>query len=327
MKNCFLSDPIQGIQLLESDYLATWFKIAVTASLLLSSAYLWEILKSLFLQIYYFLNHRHSWFNHGSTVDDPDPESQPLIARQIRRAGSGRGLLKESYNSIFKGGSRFYGSHAIAISIILFVIFVAFVGEVVADVFSEKIATDKAALLASDHCGLFEFDDTKAGDEDAARADVYLYGREKRAGEYAQSCYGPGEIPELMRCNSFYNSSITFDRPKHEQICPFKDPTICAGGYSPGSGVTFDTGIVDASILGINFEPSHKFRRKTTCAPLNMDNPHVKRWQNRQTNTTGYHYYYGGIYDQYNHSRLITPYTLSTSGNPFHWLAPGYWIK
>ena len=131
----------------------------------------------------------------------------------------------------------------------------------------KKIDKKKMHVFEEIDCGLFEFDDAKAGDEDAARADVYLYGREKRAGEYAQSCYDPGEMPELMRCNSFYNSSITFDRPKHEQICPFKDPTICAGGYSPGSGVTFDIGIVDASILGIDFEPSHKFRRKPPVRP------------------------------------------------------------
>ncbi|OCL08785.1 hypothetical protein AOQ84DRAFT_406004 [Glonium stellatum] len=315
------------VQFLESNYWATWPKFAVTASLLLSSIYLWEIWKSLLLQIHCFLNRKHSWFNQTNTVDDPDSESQPLVARQIRRARGGRDLLKESFNSFFESGQRIYGSHAIITIVVLFTLFGAFVVEVLAGMFSERIATDKAAILASSHCGLYEFDDTRAGDEEAARADVYLYGREKRAGEYAQSCYGPSDTPQLMRCDSFYNSSIGFDRPEHDRICPFKDPNICASGYSPGSGVTFDTGLVDSSILGVNFKPTHKFRRRTTCSPLNMDHPHIKRWHNRRTNTTGYHYYYGGIYDQYNHSRLITPYTLDTSGDSFNWLAPGYWVN
>lgn len=99
--------------------------------------------------------------------------------------------------------------------------------------------------------------------------------------------------------------------------CPFVSPELCFDGLY--SAITFDTGLVDASIIGINAPHTHKIRRRTSCSPLNMSEPYTK---GSEPDTNGmYRYYYGskdGGRDDY---------TFQTSGHPFDWLVPVYSVK
>lgn len=114
----------------------------------------------------------------------------------------------------------------------------------------------------------------------------------------------------------FYNQSIAFST-KIGQRCPFESKELCFDGLY--SAVTFDTTPVDASIIGINAPLTHKFRRKTTCSPLNMSEPYITR-SDRPTNDT-YLYNYGPK------NRGSTNHTFQTRGHPFDWLVPAYSVK
>lgn len=117
-----------------------------------------------------------------------------------------------------------------------------------------------------------------------------------------------------MRCNqcpaiSFYQPNINFNS-SYTYFCPFEDSDLCVKG---APAVTFDTGLVEASSLGINAAPEdiYKFRRSSTCVPLNVDFPYVKTRD--RNGTTVFDYYYGQISDD-DYSREAT---LTSLGSPF----------
>lgn len=87
--------------------------------------------------------------------------------------------------------------------------------------------------------------------------------------------------------------------------------------------VTFDTGLIDASVLGINAkeDDTYKFRRSSTCAPVSIDYPYV---QSKEMNgTMVYEYYYGAIDDDADSSAA----TFSSIGNPFNMPLPVYNVE
>ena len=201
----------------------------------------------------------------------------------------------------------------ILVVVVLTIFFGLFIGYVVASTFSAKIASDRAGLASSQYCGIWQFDD-KAGDEAADRDDLYNYQKEARASQYARTCYNAPNPDDPFTCRIFYNQSIEFDT-KTDQPCPFASSELCSGGLY--SAVSFDTGLIDASVIGINAPVTHKFRRTTSCSPLNMSKPYIV--SSEGTNNTDYHYYYG--------SKDDIEYTFNTSGLPFEWLVPVYSVK
>jgi hypothetical protein len=239
------------------------------------------------------------------------------------RSRSGRETVDNLFKDAFQKSSSLSGPSAAATVLILTVTLGAVVALIIASVFSAKIAPDGAAISSSTHCGLWEFDDG-AGDEAAARAYLHDYEKEARAGDYAQNCYGSQDPTDSMRCNFLYYPKIEFSN-KSLDTCPFKSFDLCAGGKY--SAVTFDTGLIDASQIGINFKITHKFRRKTTCSPLNIDSPYVRNESSHNSNDTNYYYYYGSIKDDIIDQPRSTNYTYRTSGNPFDWYAPGYSVR
>jgi len=81
--------------------------------------------------------------------------------------------------------------------------------------------------------------------------------------------------------------------------------------------LTFDTGFVDANSIGINDPYGYKFRRSTTCTPLNTEHPYV---HNETANgTAAFTYYYGETGNK--------SYTYHSTGDPFNWLSPNYHIR
>ena len=198
--------------------------------------------------------------------------------------------------------------------VILTVLFGLFVAQAIAGVFSAKIASDKAGLSTSKYCGIWQFNED-AGGESADRDDWYNYQKEARASQYARTCYNALDPTEPFSCRIFYNQSIAYTTKTH-QPCPFASSELCHDGLY--SAVSFDTGYVDASVIGINSPKTHKFRRTTSCSPLNMSEPYVLR-SSPGTNSTAYQYYYG--------PKDSTNYTFNTSGQPFDWLVPVYSVK
>jgi hypothetical protein len=254
-------------------------------------------------------------------VEDAQYQHDPLEI--LGRSRSGRETVWNFLKDALQKGADFSGSHATIMVLIGTALFGALVAQTVANVFSADIATNRAALSSSTNCGIWEFD-INAGDEAASRADIRDYQKEARAGEYARSCYDPPNVTDSMRCDFFYYPSIAFTSKSLDK-CPFGSYDVCLGGLY--SAVTFDTGLVDASQIGINFETTHKFRRKTTCSPLNMNYPYVRNKTSHDSNDVTYYYYYGSTYDDTTEPPTNKDYTYKTSGNPFNWLAPVYSIK
>lgn len=243
------------------------------------------------------------------------------LERQSQRDYDAVGILESArdsqetiwrYVKVFIRGSKKQikspSTPAIVITTVLFGLFVA---QSVAGVFSAKIASDKSGLSSSTYCGIWQFD-PKSGGEAADRADMKNYHDEARASQYARSCYGSPEPTSTLSCRVFYNQSIAFSTSTRQK-CSFSSVELCLGDLH--SATTFDTGLIDASVIGINAAQTHKFRRVTTCSPLNMSEPYVRK-RRQDANDTVYQYYYG--------AKENTDYTFRTFGYPFEWLVPVY---
>jgi hypothetical protein len=256
-------------------------------------------------------------------VEDAQHRDEESPLDILKRSQSGRETIGNFIKYALQKGAGFSGSHALLMIMIGTIILAGFVAQTIANVFSADVATDRAAISSSTNCGIWAFDEN-AGDEAAARADLRDYQKEARAGEYARNCYDSQNATDSIRCDFFYHSSIAFTSKSLDK-CPFGSYELCLGGLY--SAVTFDTGLVDASQIGINFESTHKFRRKTTCSPLNMDYSYVRNESSRNSDDATYYYYYGSIYDDTTVPPTTTNYTYKTSGHPFDWLAPVYSVE
>ena len=188
-----------------------------------------------------------------------------------------------------------------------------FIVQSTAGYFTAGVATDKVGLVNSEQCGIWQFDEN-AGHDLADLNDLYNYEKEARASQYAQHCYGSKQVTSPFSCQLFYNQSIKYDTMK-DYRCPFDSPEMCLNGLY--SAVNFDTGLVDASVIGVNAHPTHKFRRRTTCSPLNMSKTYIQKAQD--ANKTAFQYYYG--------PKRGSDSTYETSGRPFDWLVPVYAVK
>jgi len=174
------------------------------------------------------------------------------------------------------------------------------------------------ALWHSDLCGIWEFPSDSTSDEAATRSDVVLRLKEARAGEYAKYCYEPlsSNQPLPVYCNFFAQKNISFEE-SHPWECPFPNKTACIGSQA----VTFDTGKLDASYLGINMENPYQFRRNATCVPLNVNEPYVQSEDHNGTQV--FKYYYG----KWNDADDDTEPLFDTTGDPFGWNVPTYDVR
>lgn len=215
---------------------------------------------------------------------------------------------------LLRGGAKQAKSPSTIMIVINTVLFGLFVAQAIAGVFSAKIASDRAGLSSSQHCGIWQFNEN-AGGEAADRDDLNNYQKETRASQYARTCYNSPDPTGPFSCRVFYNQSIAYNTKTH-QLCPFASSELCHDGLY--SAISFDTGYIDASVIGINSPTAHKFRRTSSCSPLNLSEPYVLP-SSPGTNGTAYNYYYG--------PKDNTNYTFNTSGRPFEWLVPVYSVK
>ena len=234
-------------------------------------------------------------------------------ADTLNESSDSREFAWKFVESLLHGGAKQFDAPSTIMIVICTVLFGLFVAQAVAGVFSAKIASDKAGLSSSQHCGIWQFNED-AGGEAADRDDWNNYHKEARASQYARTCYNSVDPTEPFSCRIFYNQSIAYTTKTH-QPCPFASSKLCHDGLY--SAVSFDTGYVDASTIGINSPNTYKFRRKTSCSPLNMSDPFIL--SSHDGNSTAYRYYYG--------SKDDAEYTFNTSGQPFEWLVPVYSVK
>jgi len=185
---------------------------------------------------------------------------------------------------------------------------------------SALVMDDSTALWSSEHCGVYDYDESN-GESGQARNDIDNLNKEAKAGDYAKSCYSPYgpytpfDVSYPMRCDTFYRPSIKF-KNKTTPHCGHFPGSIC----KPGTlSITFDTGITDSSELGLNVKTPYKFRREATCSVLNLDN-HVEKVV-EGNGTTKYYYNYGRKYAP------ATNHTFYTIGTPFDAPASGYSVK
>ena len=236
------------------------------------------------------------------------------LADTLEDAQDSREVTWKFIESLRRGGAEQAKPPSTMMTVIITVLFGLFIAQAVAGVFSAKIASDRAGLSSSQSCGIWQFNEN-AGGEAADRDDLNNYQKEARASQYARTCYNSPNPTDPFSCGIFYNQSIAYTTRTH-QPCPFASVELCHDGLY--SAISFDTGHVDASVIGINSPATYKFRRTTSCSPLNMSEPYVLR-SSPDIEGTAYDYYYGRKDD--------TSYTFNTSGRPFEWLVPVYSVK
>ena len=257
--------------------------------------------------------------NHNGDIESSTQSRRTDTERRktvsiLKNSENSRETVSRFVGYLLHRGAEQVESPSITMVVVTTVLFGLFVAQAIAGVFSAKIASDRIGLSSSEYCGIWQFDDN-AGTEAADRDDSNNYRKEARAGQYASNCYNSPDSASTLSCKIFYNQSIAYTTKTH-QLCPFASSELCLDGLY--SAVTFDTGFVEASVIGINSPLSHKFRRSTTCSPLNMSEPYVKG-PTQDANDTTYRYYYG--------PKDTVDYTFQTFGHPFEWLIPVYSVK
>ena len=237
-------------------------------------------------------------------------EKNNIIVETLQHSESSRDFVWRCMKLVGRGDKRWFG----VIFLAIFVLITVFVAWTVVGILSANIASDSTGLSSSKHCGIWQFDDN-AGDDAGYRNDLCNRQKEEQASQYAQNCYSNPDVANTLSCKIFYNQSIGFET-KTQQTCPFPSAELCYNGLY--SAISFDTGPVDASVIGINHKPTYKFRRRTSCSPLNTSQPYVSR-HSEDPEDHMYYYNYGSLDD--------TDFTFNTSGRPFDWLVPVYSAK
>jgi hypothetical protein len=204
-----------------------------------------------------------------------------------------------------------------SLSLVLIAVFIAYS---VAGSFSTTIPVESSGLSASKHCGSWSLR-KDAGKEAEDDDDLLQAQKEMRAAQYGRDCYGRRSITSPDRCAFFESQTISYN-VQIGQECPFRDKHFCAGGGY--TAARFTTGLVDASVLGINTDKPPKFNRTTICVPLYLDQGFVKEIPpGHHNHDYQYEYHLGPVSDSEYHSN----YTFRTFGDPFKWDVPAYSVR
>jgi len=278
--------------------------------------------------------------NHADTLETRDDaesgQTRALVLYQRRSLASNNGGSSVSNNggssASNNGGSSASNSLAspaqsvkesargwksMSLSLVLIAISLAYL---VAGSFSTTMPVELLGLSASKHCGSWSLR-KDAGKEAEDDDDLLQAQKEMRAGQYGRDCYGHRSVTSPDRCAFFESQTISYN-VQIGQECPFKDKNFCAGGGY--TAARFTTGLVDASVLGINTGKPPKFNRTTICVPLYLDQGFVKEIPpGPHYHDYQYEYYLGPVNDSDYHSN----YTFRMFGDPFKWDVPAYSVR
>lgn len=190
--------------------------------------------------------------------------------------------------------------------------------------FSTTVPVDESALSAARTCGMWSLRDN-IGRESESRDDLFQAQKEARAGQYGKECYVDASVLSPDHCNFFDTQSI----PSHvhfNQKCPFQDSSFCTGNYTAAvftTGLEGSDGFVDASTLGLNSPLRPKFRKTTTCVPLNMRQGFIRKLLPDSVHVDyQFEYYLGPVNDSA--SGFSANYTFKMFGDPYRWEIPAY---
>lgn len=258
-----------------------------------------------------YLDRRTNW---RAQSDAKNPHTEGRLLKILAEAGGSRDFYLKSVTTIYRGGN---GWEKFFAFLMTFALLIVFAGWVSLGLTSAKIASNRAGLLSSSQCGVYQFDD-KGREEAGYRDDLHNREKEERSSRYAQNCYSQLDPANALTCKVFYQRGIEFVN-KSGEPCPFS-LDIC---NDLNSAVTFDTGLVDAEALGINAPNLPKWRRRTSCSPLNMSMPYVTSDDQSPLNRT-YYYNYGHVEKKDDKEQ---EYTTSTRGNPYDWIVPVYHVE
>jgi hypothetical protein len=165
-------------------------------------------------------------------------------------------------------------NRALARCVFLVVLAILFAALTIAvGVFSSYLVdgTNITVLVQSPYCGPIDF----LGDDMGDTADTFnLWSHEYMtkaadlAAAYTRDCYA-NRTATPERCRIFTRPTLPFQ--KQRVACPF-EPSMCKNISEPG--LSIDTGMLDlAEHFGLNLATRDKvkFRRKATCAVLELD--------------------------------------------------------
>lgn len=174
----------------------------------------------------------------------------------------------------------------------------------IASIVSAGLATDTIAVSKADTCGTYVY---RPGSKNPSNSVEFEHRVEAESGLYADECYGASSLIE--NCNKFYNQSISYSLDNKAE-CPF-DGNVCHG---MNESIMFTTGLVPASVLGVNTPNPLLFSRTMTCSPL----------------VTGSDYVSIGISDlgeeqwEYWYGRSLAQYTWANPVKESSWEIKGY---
>jgi hypothetical protein len=258
--------------------------------------------------------------NHADALETRD-DAEPGQTRALRyppRSPASNNRTSSASNSPAESAKESAGGwKSMILSLALIVIFIAYS---VGGSFSIMIPVESSCLSASKHCGSWSLR-KDAGKEAEDDDDLLQAQKEMRAAQYGRDCYGHRSITSPDRCTFFESQTISYN-VQIGQECPFKDTHFCAGGGY--TAARFTTGLVDASVLGINTDKPPKFNRTTICVPLYLDQGFVKEIPpDSHHHDYQYEYHLGPVNDSDYHSN----YTFRTFGDPFKWDVPAYSVR
>ncbi|KAH7112542.1 hypothetical protein B0J11DRAFT_573000 [Dendryphion nanum] len=152
------------------------------------------------------------------------------------------------------------------------------VATIVSGVFSSYIVSSFGVpvLVNSPNCEVFNLNSKYSKfPETTSRVGISEYTSEVQilGNSYAKACYQNEKFSQLPEgCGVFVQPKVAFDQLRVK--CPFQNQ-ICAKIDQPG--VSFDSGLFDLNdVLGTNLPSDERirFRRKTTCAVLDLEKHH-----------------------------------------------------
>jgi hypothetical protein len=174
----------------------------------------------------------------------------------------------------------------------------------IASIISAGLATDTIARSNTDTCGTYVY---RSNSKNSSSFVEFEHRVEAESGLYANECYGASSLIE--NCNKFYNQTISYSL-NNSADCPF-DGEVCHG---LNNSIMFTTGLVPASVLGIDVAKPLLFSRTMTCSPL----------------VTGPEYVSIGISDlgeeqwEYWYGRSLADYTWANPVQESSWEIKGY---
>lgn len=202
-------------------------------------------------------------------------ESTPLVLMPhsgvLHEPGAASSGIRNRFRIIYRNFQNDKIGFASVTTLIL-IFFSTFVGLQILAILMVQIVSGSDALSISPTCGYWR------PDPNLNRSLLVDTDAETRAASWVDTCYD--DRGTLERCKQLPNRTTGYK--EHDGFdCPFANHMCRLGNVS---ALQLDTGIVSSAVLGINIPSPYFFRRRTTCAPLNVDEPYI-RYESYGANT------------------------------------------